>query len=43
MEGVETDQVAVQLYGLVPDEFTAARNAAAKAAKDGTSPNDGSR
>jgi hypothetical protein len=31
---MDVDQVAVQLYGLALDEFTAARNAAAKAAKD---------
>jgi hypothetical protein len=32
---VDVDQVAVELYGLAPEEFTAARNLAAKAAGDG--------
>jgi hypothetical protein len=31
---MEADQVAVDLVGLTPHEFTAARNGAAKAAKD---------
>jgi hypothetical protein len=31
---VNLDQVAVELYGLAPDEFTAARNQIAKTAKD---------
>jgi len=31
---VDVDQVAVELYGLAPDEFTAARNQVARIAKD---------
>ncbi|ONI79069.1 hypothetical protein BWI15_00395 [Kribbella sp. ALI-6-A] len=31
---MDVDQVAVELYGLAPEDFTAARNLAAKAAKD---------
>ena len=32
---MDVDAAAVELYGLAPEQFTAARNAAAKAAKDG--------
>jgi DNA repair exonuclease SbcCD ATPase subunit len=34
VEGVNVDDVAVELYGLAPEEFTAARNRTAKEAKD---------
>jgi DNA repair exonuclease SbcCD ATPase subunit len=35
VEDVDVDQVAVELYGLAPDDFTAARNEAARAATNG--------
>jgi hypothetical protein len=34
VDGVDVDQVAVELYRLTPGEFTAARNTAAKRAMD---------
>jgi hypothetical protein len=32
--GVDIDRAVLELYGLAPEEFTAARNALVKAAKD---------
>ena len=35
VDHVDVDEAMVELYGLAPEQFTAARNAAATAAKDG--------